>query len=72
MIAMKGKNAKFELAEAKKAIAVLGGGDVSLEEIELKLGTDEPATHPLITVKKKSKTPPTYPRAYAQISKKPL
>lgn len=72
MIAMKGKNAKFELAEAKKALAVLGGGEISIEDIELKSGTDEPVTHPLITVKKKSKTPAAYPRPYAQISKKPL
>ena len=72
MIAMKGKNAEYELNSAKKAIATLGGGEVSVDMITLKNGVDEPLTHPFITVKKKAKTPQSYPRAYAQISKKPL
>ena len=70
-IAMKGKNAQFELNEAKKAISLLGGRDARCEEITLK-GDDENATHPLIIVKKKEKTPASYPRPFAQISKKPL
>ena len=70
-IAMKGKNAQFELTEAKKAISLLGGRDVQMEEITL-LGGDEPLTHPLISVKKKERTPKDYPRPYAKISKKPL
>jgi 16S rRNA (guanine527-N7)-methyltransferase len=72
MIAMKGRNAEFELAGAKRAIAILGGGEVKVESVSLTNGRDEPLTHPLIIVKKKSKTPDAYPRAYAQISKKPL
>ena len=72
MVAMKGKNAEFELTGAKRAIAILGGGDVKVEDVVLKNGHDEPLSHPLIYVKKKQKTPATYPRAFAQISKKPL
>jgi 16S rRNA (guanine527-N7)-methyltransferase len=72
MVAMKGKSAEFELAGAKRAIATLGGGDVKVESIELTNGIDEPLTHPLISIKKKQKTPTAYPRVYSQISKKPL
>ncbi|MBR5818053.1 MAG: 16S rRNA (guanine(527)-N(7))-methyltransferase RsmG [Clostridia bacterium] len=72
MVAMKGKSAEFELAGAKRAIATLGGGDVKVESIELTNGIDEPLTHPLISIKKKQKTPCAYPRVYSQISKKPL
>ena len=71
-VAMKGKNAEFELSSAKKAIATLGGRDTKCEEITLKDGFGEPLTHPLIVVKKKEKTPAQYPRPFAQISKKPL
>ena len=72
MVAMKGKSAEFELAGAKRAIATLGGGDVKVESVELTNGIDEPLTHPLISIKKKQKTPTAYPRVYSQISKKPL
>lgn len=71
MIAMKGKNAEFELSSAKKAIAILGGSGVKVESISLKSDT-EILSHPLIIVNKKTKTPASYPRAFAQISKKPL
>ena len=71
MIAMKGKNAEFELSAAKKAIAMLGGSLDRCEEIELTDG-EESISHPLIYIKKKTKTPMNYPRPYAQISKKPL
>ena len=70
-IAMKGKNAAFELQGAKKAIAIMGGGAVTLEEMTLKEG-EEIFLHPFVTVVKKSKTPDGYPRPYAKISKKPL
>ena len=70
-IAMKGKNAEFELQGAKKAISLLGGRDVKVEEISLK-GNGEELTHPLIMITKKEKTPTNYPRPYAQICKKPL
>jgi 16S rRNA (guanine527-N7)-methyltransferase len=70
-IAMKGKNAEFELQGAKKAISLLGGRNVSVEEITLR-GGEETLTHPLIVINKKEKTPENYPRPYAQICKKPL
>ena len=71
-IAMKGKNAEYELSAAAKAISVLGGRVRETKNITLVNGTKEPLSHPLIIVEKKSKTSPLYPRAYAQISKKPL
>ncbi len=71
LIAMKGKNAEYELASAKKAIAILGGKETRVEAITL-VGGDEPLSHPLIMIKKGTKTPPAYPRPYAQISKRPL
>lgn len=71
MIAMKGKNAEFELAESKKAISILGGKLAATHMIRLS-DDDEEIIHPLIVIDKKSKTPTTYPRPFAQISKKPL
>ena len=70
-LAMKGKNAEFELQGAKKAISLLGGRDVKVEQITLN-GFGEELTHPLIMIGKKEKTPANYPRPFAQISKKPL
>lgn len=72
LIAMKGKNAEFELAGAKRAIATLGGRDARCEEIRLTAAPDEPLTHPVIIIDKRTATPKGYPRAFAQISKKPL
>lgn len=71
MIAMKGKNAEFELSASKKAIATLGGRNTVCENITLK-GDGEALTHPLIIIEKKEKTPANLPRPFAQISKKPL
>ena len=71
LIAMKGKNAEFELSGARRAIATLGGRDASVEMITLR-GKGEELTHPLILVNKKASTPSAYPRPFAQISKKPL
>ncbi len=71
MIAMKGKNAEFELSSAKRAIAIMGGGAVKVESIAL-VGEGEELSHPLIIISKKTKTPTAYPRVFAQISKKPL
>lgn len=70
-LAMKGKNAQTELQAAKRAIAMLGGKLEKTEDVILTNGT-ETLSHPLIYVKKVSKTPDAYPRAYAQIQKKPL
>lgn len=70
-LAMKGKNAQFELAAAKKAIATLGGKCEGSEIFTFESG-GETVEHPLLVVKKVGKTPASYPRPFAQISKKPL
>ena len=71
MVAMKGKNALEELHQSKNAIKLLGGKIYATQEIRL-VGGEEEMIHPLIIIDKKTATPKTYPRAYAQISKKPL
>ncbi len=71
LLAMKGKNAEFELSGAKKAIATLGGRKTECESISVK-GGNEVLTHPVIIIDKKEKTPQSFPRPFAQISKKPL
>ena len=71
MIAMKGKNAEFELSGAKRALAMLGGAGARCEQVSLK-GSGEELTHPLIIIDKRTPTPKSYPRPFAQISKKPL
>ena len=70
-IAMKGKNARFELQDARRAIPTLGGKLFSCEDITLKWESEE-LSHPLIVIGKAQKTPPAYPRPYAKITKKPL
>ena len=72
LLAMKGKNAEFELNSAKRALAILGGKNAVCEIITLKADGQEPLTHPIISVDKKERTPQGYPRPFAQISKKPL
>ena len=69
-IAMKGRNADTEMADAKQAITSLGG---RVEEHRtLTLVGKETLDHPLITVIKRNRTPDQYPRPYAKILKKPL
>lgn len=68
-LAMKGPEPEVELAEAKKAIRILGGGAVSVEKYTVP-GTE--AVHSIITVKKVSPTPPQYPRRWAKIKASPL
>lgn len=72
MIAMKGKNAAYEAAGAKRALAILGGELVSVDETPLRSGAYGEQSHAVIRVAKRKKTPAAYPRAWAQISKKPL
>lgn len=71
MIAMKGKNALFEIREAKRGIALLGGSLLPGGEVTLRY-RGETFDRPLVIVEKRSRTPGAYPRPYAQISKKPL
>ena len=70
LIAMKGKNAQFELQESAKAISLLGGKKPTT--VNVRLIGEEILEHPLISIDKQNKTPAAYPRPFAQISKKPL
>ena len=60
---------KKELAEAKKGIALLGGGKVRVERYRIP-GTD--VIHSAVLIEKLRPTPAKYPRRYAQIKKQPL
>ncbi|MBO4953547.1 MAG: 16S rRNA (guanine(527)-N(7))-methyltransferase RsmG [Clostridia bacterium] len=69
LIAMKGPSAEEELAEAKNAISVLGGGTVTLQKTALE---DESLSHCLVLIKKVRPTPTTYPRKAGTPTKNPL
>lgn len=71
-IAMKSVLADEELKEAKKAIHMLGGKLTGVERFTLCAGEAEPLERVFIVIEKLTPTDPRYPRAYAQISKKPL
>ena len=74
-VALKSKTADEELADSKKGIELLGGKIEKIEKLTLIDHTLEDgyeAERTLITVRKIAKTPPKYPRAYAQIKKKHL
>lgn len=66
--AMKGANAANELEEAKAALAILGGQAIKAKEFTI----TRCGGRSILCVKKKSQTPPKYPRVSAQIAKKPL
>ena len=72
MIALKAAKAAEEAAEAAKAIKTLGGGSAELLACELRTLEQTAEPRCLIVVPKQAATPPVYPRAYAQILKKPL
>lgn len=72
LIAMKGAKADEELDEARKGIQILGGDTPAMISLELALNNDTTEQRALIVVPKIKQTPPTYPRAYAAILKKPL
>ena len=68
-LAMKGAEHADELAEAKRAVRLLGG------EIEAERDYTIPGTevaHSAILIRKAADTPPKYPRRWAQIKKQPL
>lgn len=65
---LKGAGAKEELNGAEKAIQILGGTVTGTEFFSLPNCGDRA----VIYVKKISQTPPKYPRASAQIAKKPI
>lgn len=68
-IAMKGPLADEELANAKKAIATLGGEITEVAEVDVPF-TD--LHHRIVVVKKVKTTPKGYPRKAGTPSKKPL
>lgn len=68
-LAMKGPGAEEEIAEARRAIATLGGGDISLHSYGIP-GSDR--TRCIVVIKKLHATPAGYPRRYAKIVKNPL
>jgi 16S rRNA (guanine527-N7)-methyltransferase len=71
-IAMKGPGADEETAAAENAIQILGGKLEGNKIILLKTPGGETLTRSLIFIRKIRPTPDKYPRAYAQILKKPL
>ncbi len=71
-IAMKGKNAKAELAAAKGAIQTLGATLEGVVDTPITDFAGEVFARGTVLLRKKSATPALYPRAYAKIVKKPL
>jgi len=68
-IAMKGPNCAEELAEANRAVKILGGGDPEVKTYRIP-GTD--VTHSAVIVPKIGPTPQLYPRSFGRIKKAPL
>ena len=71
LLAMKASKAEEEATEAKRCIEVLGGANAKLHNEMLRAG-DVQDPRCLIEIEKIKKCPAGYPRAYAQILKKPL
>lgn len=72
LFAMKGSKGEEELAEAERAIKLLGGGKPELQKWTLVLPNGETEDRSLIFLSKVSETPKEYPRAFAIMRKKPL
>lgn len=68
-LAQKGESAPREVSEARKAIALLGGGEPVLHTVELP-GREE--RHYLVVIPKVAPTPLAYPRRPGRPAKKPL
>ena len=66
---MKGKNFREELDEARAAIKILGGGEISVREINLPTLDDSRA---VIYVRKNFSTPEKFPRRESLIRTKNL
>ncbi|MDT2602430.1 16S rRNA (guanine(527)-N(7))-methyltransferase RsmG [Enterococcus hulanensis] len=66
--ALKAAKSEEELAEAKQAIALLGGKLINAEDVSLPNGD----TRHIITVQKKKETPNKYPRKAGLPNKQPL
>ncbi|MBR3499582.1 MAG: 16S rRNA (guanine(527)-N(7))-methyltransferase RsmG [Selenomonadaceae bacterium] len=65
-VALKGKNFREELDEARAAIKILGGGEISVRDIKLPTLDDSRA---VIYVSKKKSTPEKFPRRESLIRK---
>lgn len=65
-VALKGKNFREELDEARAAIKILGGGEISIREIKLPTLDESRA---VIYIDKKFSTPEKYPRRESLIRK---
>ena len=68
-LAMKSSHTEDEIAEAKSAIAKLGGKIEAVEDYTIPT-TD--VVHRVVRIKKIAPTPKKYPRRFAQIKKQPL
>jgi 16S rRNA (guanine527-N7)-methyltransferase len=68
-LAMKGREAAAEMAEAKHAASILGAEEPLVTELELPLGA---GTRTLVWYTKSKKTPKTYPRRAGLPTKTPL
>lgn len=66
-LAMKGAAAEAELAEAEKAISLLGGKVEKVREFPM-----DGTAHVVIQIKKVKPTPAAYPRKFGKIKQKPL
>ena len=67
-VAMKGASGKEELAEAEGGIVKLGGTVTDVDAFTLQSAGERV----IVTVKKTSSTPSSYPRPWGKIKKKPL
>lgn len=68
-IAMKGPDCAQELAEASKAISILGGKAQEIKKYTIP-GTD--IVHSVVIIEKIKPTPSEYPRQFGKIKKAPL
>jgi 16S rRNA (guanine527-N7)-methyltransferase len=68
-LAQKGEDAPQEVAEAQRAIDLLGGRVAQLTSVELPTVAE---TRYLVSIAKVAATPPTYPRRPGQPTKRPL
>ncbi len=71
-VAMKGKNGEEELKSSQNAIKTLGATVSRTKKTTLCDGLGEQQERTLAVISKTEKTKKEYPRAYAQICKKPL
>ena len=71
-VILKGAAGAEELEEATVGIETLGGDIADILEFNLKVADGDEEQRTVILIDKMRKTPPSYPRAFGQIKKKPL